>query len=85
MLFGALTSVYISSWTPAEASPLQYTLPFEGQYTITCNFGPYSLCGKSGWHYGTDYELSTAGVGGHPIKSAARGIAERCPYSSTAG
>jgi hypothetical protein len=34
-----------------------YSLPFHSDYDITCSWGPYSNCGLSGNHNGTDYSL----------------------------
>ena len=69
----------------AEASDQIYTFPFEGTWTISCGFGPYSLCGLSGWHYGTDYVLGAPLEGGHPIHAAARGTALPCALDPYAG
>lgn len=79
-----LTILSLNNPGTALASPLQYTLPFQGQYMTSCPFGPYSQCGLTGWHYGTDFVLGND-EGGHPVLAAARGVAERCPFSSTAG
>lgn len=49
-----------------------YTLPFEGQYVKSCEFGCYS------GHEGTDYQLGDAAAGGHPVLAAARGTAKLC-------
>ena len=58
-----------------------YTLPFEGEYDMTCGFGCYT----DPFHYGTDYQLGDTAAGGHPVLAAARGKAKLCkqlPYGA---
>jgi hypothetical protein len=53
-----------------------YTLPFSTtSFTISCSWGPYSLCGLSGWHYGTDYVLGGYGTVGDNVVAARSGTA----------
>ena len=54
-----------------------YTLPFEGQYSISCAFGCYS------GHAGTDYKLGNPNVGDHPVLAARRGTAKLCQQFPT--
>lgn len=52
-----------------------YTFPFATSYSITCPWGPYSNCGLSGWHYGTDYSLGGNTTPGESVVAARSGTA----------
>jgi hypothetical protein len=77
LLLGAIAIASLGSARPAGASnqPI-YTLPFFSSYTITCPWGPYSNCGLTGWHSGTDYSLGGNTAPGESVVAALGGTTQ---------
>ncbi len=85
----AVLAFLLGGHNAAEASDQIYTLPFEGQYSVSCWFQWYRdpPCNypSDNFHYGTDYVLGAPLAGGHPIHAAARGTALPCALDPYAG